>query len=119
MSLSVTTNHEDAFCGPILVKLHTADTTDNPMFQKFLGMGVRRNACDLSRPPTMRKPLSSFRRKTESSLCRIFWTPAFAGVTARADRVFLKSPALGVRGKGLFSKKSFPPKSYFHEKGPS
>ncbi len=52
------------------------------------------NACDLSRPPTMRKPLSSFRRKTESSLFRIFRTPAFAGVTARADRVFLKSPAL-------------------------
>jgi len=44
-------------------------------------LGVGPNAINLSPCALMWKPRASFLRKPESSLFKLFWTPAFAGVT--------------------------------------
>ncbi len=71
-------------------------------------MGVRGNVCDLSLLPLMRLPCPSFRRKTESSLFTSLLDPGFRRGDDRTHGLVLKSQALGVRGKGLFSKPPSP-----------
>jgi hypothetical protein len=53
--------------------------------------GSEPKAVDLSRLALMQKLLASFRRKPESRLFRMYWTPAFAGVTTQADGILFKS----------------------------
>ncbi len=52
------------------------------------------NAGDLGHLLPIQTPFPSFLRRQESRCFKIFWTPAFAGVTTWDDRVFLKSPVL-------------------------
>ena len=75
-------------------------------------MGVRGNACDLSLLPSMRLPCPSFRRKTEPSLFKSLLDPGFRRGDDPTHGLVLKSQVLGVRGKGRFSKRLFPRKSY-------
>ncbi len=54
------------------------------MFVNNLQIGVGPNAINLSPSALMCKLRSSFRRKPESSLFKLFWTPTFARVTVLA-----------------------------------
>ncbi|MFH1487379.1 MAG: hypothetical protein ABII06_00595, partial [Pseudomonadota bacterium] len=51
--------------------------------------GLSLNAISLGSSALTWRPLTSFRRKPESSLFALFWTPAFAGVTVWAAKFVL------------------------------
>ena len=65
----------------------------------YLPINFIPNVINLSVLGLMQTHAASFRRKPESSLFRLFWTPAFAGVTDVRSAISLKLMALACKLK--------------------
>jgi hypothetical protein len=62
-------------------RIRCITTPDTSQFNAKMRLGVGPNAINLSPSALMCKLRSSFQRKPESSLFKLFWTPAFATLT--------------------------------------